>query len=80
MSEKDVLARDSKGQTETCLLIWMSIEAMGVRQHETSRWRLFGRTLVVTNLAGLFFWLYGLTHRDLVVPHLTRGFRPGLQW
>lgn len=36
--------------------------------------RLYGLTLIATNLAGLLFWLYATAHRDLVVPQMDRGF------
>ena len=36
--------------------------------------RLYGVTLITTNAAGLFFWLYASSHRKLVVAHLNRDF------
>ncbi|HVH88264.1 MAG TPA: TMEM175 family protein [Terriglobales bacterium] len=36
--------------------------------------QLYGGTLIATNLAGLFFWLYATSHRALVVSHLNRDF------
>ena len=36
--------------------------------------RLYGTTLIATNAAGLFFWLYATSHRQLAVPHLTPVF------
>lgn len=36
--------------------------------------RMYGSTLVATNLAGLFFWLYATSQRELTVPHVTREF------
>jgi uncharacterized membrane protein len=36
--------------------------------------RLYGATLIATNTAGLFFWLYATSHRELVVPNLSHDF------
>jgi uncharacterized membrane protein len=36
--------------------------------------RLYGLTLIATNLAGLFFWLYATSHQDLVVRDITKEF------
>ncbi len=36
--------------------------------------RLYGMTLIATNVAGLFFWLYASSHRDLIVSQLTPEF------
>jgi len=36
--------------------------------------RLYGCTLIAKNAAGLFFWLYATSHRELVVAHLNREF------
>jgi len=36
--------------------------------------RLYGCTLIATNAAGLFFWLYAISHRELAVAHLSRDF------
>ena len=36
--------------------------------------RLYGLSLIATNLSGLFFWLYATSHRELMVPSVTREF------
>jgi uncharacterized membrane protein len=36
--------------------------------------RLYGLTLIATNAAGLFFWLYATSHRELMVAHLNHDF------
>jgi TMEM175 potassium channel family protein len=36
--------------------------------------RLYGLTLIATNAAGLIFWLYAVSHRELVIPQLTSEF------
>jgi uncharacterized membrane protein len=36
--------------------------------------RLYGLSLVATNLAGLLFWLYATSHPELIVPSVTRTF------
>lgn len=36
--------------------------------------RLYGISLIATNLSGLFFWLYATSHPELVVPSLTDEF------
>jgi uncharacterized membrane protein len=36
--------------------------------------RLYGLSLIATNLSGLFLWWYATSHRELMVPSLTRAF------
>jgi uncharacterized membrane protein len=36
--------------------------------------RLYGLTLIATNAAGLFFWLYAISRRELAVAHLDHDF------
>jgi uncharacterized membrane protein len=36
--------------------------------------RLYGLSLIATNLSGLLFWLYAVSHREMVVPSLTPAF------
>jgi hypothetical protein len=36
--------------------------------------RLYGVSLIATNLSGLFFWLYASTHTELMVSSLTKSF------
>jgi uncharacterized membrane protein len=36
--------------------------------------RLYGLSLIATNLSGLFFWLYSSSHAELMVPSLTKSF------
>ena len=36
--------------------------------------RLYGVTLIATNLAGVFFWLYAVSHRELILASVTKEF------
>src|SRR5215510_11539401 len=36
--------------------------------------RLYGMSLMATNLSGLLFWLYATSHRELMVPSVSRAF------
>jgi uncharacterized membrane protein len=36
--------------------------------------RFYGLSLIATNAAGLFFWLYAISHRELMIPNLSGQF------
>jgi len=36
--------------------------------------RLYGMSLIATNAAGLFFWLYATAHKELIGPTVTKEF------
>jgi TMEM175 potassium channel family protein len=36
--------------------------------------RLYGLSLIATNACGLFFWLYAISHPELVVSSVTKEF------
>ena len=44
------------------------------RIHNPLAVRLYGLSLIATNVSGLFFWLYATAHRELIVPIVTKEF------
>jgi uncharacterized membrane protein len=36
--------------------------------------RIYGLSLIATNASGLFFWLYAISHRELMIPNLSGQF------